>query len=483
MGKRAAVLGGGVAGLASAIALAREGWSVTVVERDAGPDPGSDGDGAFQTWTRPGVPQFRQAHGFSARARNLLLARIPDAVDAMRADGVEELNIFRLLAPPELWREEDDEFTGLLTRRPGFELPLRRIAEAEPGVDLRSPAAAAGLTYGEPIDGVPRVTGLRLESGETVEADVVLDCGGRRSPALRWLAADTGVAIAEDVEDCDTMYLTRYYRLKPGAPLAMAMVFGLRGELEGVAFGGFPGDHDTFALTVFVMPDDTDVRVLREPWAFDALVASIPLTAPWGDPANTEPLGDPQVMAGHHNARRRPIVDGRPAVAGVLLVGDSLCTTNPQYGWGASMALTYAFAAVDAIVAHADDPMAVAAAYDAAVGGEADAVYEESAATDRARRYRWRGLEVPEWDRASVERQNLIGEGLARGATRDPVLGRAFLRRTNLLDPPSAAFEDPEVEANARATQAYHASRPPRRVGPDRRELLEILAARVPGSA
>ena len=99
----------------------------------------------------------------------------------------------------------------------------------------------------------------------------------------------------------------------------------------------------------------------------------------------------------------------------------------------------YAFAAVEAATGHADDLEATALAYDERVRDEADAVYRESAAMDRIRLYRWNGEEVPEWDRAEVERQDLI-QCIGAGALRDPVLGRAMLRRQGLLEPPSTAL-------------------------------------------
>ncbi len=59
------------------------------------------------------------------------------------------------------------------------------------------------------------------------------------------------------------------------------------------------------------------------------------------------------------------------------------------------MALTYAFAAVEAATAHVDDPTTMAVAYAEAVRTEADDVFRESAAMDRVRAYRWRQQEVP----------------------------------------------------------------------------------------
>ena len=138
MERHAAVIGGSVAGLAAGIALARRGWLVTVVERDAAPDT-DDGDEAFVAWDRRNVPQFRQPHAFSARSRNLLLAHIPEVVDWMLADGIEEINLFKMLAPPELWSEGDDAYTGLWSRRPAFELAIRRVRGGRAGADDRRP--------------------------------------------------------------------------------------------------------------------------------------------------------------------------------------------------------------------------------------------------------------------------------------------------------------------------------------------------------
>jgi 2-polyprenyl-6-methoxyphenol hydroxylase-like FAD-dependent oxidoreductase len=94
---------------------------------------------------------------------------------------------------------------------------------------------------------------------------------------------------------------------------------------------------------------------------------------------------------------------------GLLPVGDSLCTTNPQYGWGASMALTYAFAAVEAADAHGGrgDGDALALSYHEAIGEEADGVYRESAAMDRLRIYEWDRVDIPAEDQAEMDRRRI----------------------------------------------------------------------------
>ncbi|MHB8466542.1 MAG: FAD-dependent oxidoreductase [Acidimicrobiales bacterium] len=472
MMRTATIIGGGVGGLGTAIGLAGQGFAVTVVERDP-TSTVDDGAEAFLEWERPGVPQFRQPHGFSARSRNLLLAHAPGVVDRLRADGIEEVNFFRLLAPESMWSDEDDAYTSFWARRPAFELALRREAESVAAITILSPMAVSGLVFegSRPL----RVTGVDLADGRRLTSDVVVDCGGRRTPVPRWLA-DAGIAIPEVEQDCDTVYYTRYFRRQPDSRLHLAMLTGIAGELDGIMCLGFPGDHGTYGICFAAMPDDRDMRILKHNWAWEAVAKNIPSVVPWIDPANGVPLHDVAVMASHNNVRRQYVSGGEPLVLGLLAVGDALCATNPVFGWGASMALTYAFQAVGVIADHVEEPRVMALAYDAMAGPEADAVYRESAAMDRARIYRWRNQEVPDWDRSEVERQELIS-CIIRGSTRDEVLGRAFLRRAGLLESPTSVLDDPEVVAHAENTRRILASKPPRKIGPTREEILAIFAA------
>jgi len=259
------------------------------------------------------------------------------------------------------------------------------------------------------------------------------------------------------------------------------VLIGSAVQLDRLVAVAFPGDHGAFGIGLFADPADKELRVLRHNWAFDAVVDNIPLLAMWAAPDNATPILDTLTMSGHQNVRRHFVADGKPIVHGLLPVGDSLCTTNPQYGWGASMALTYASSAVDAVGAHAGtgDWDALALDYNEAVRDEADGVYRESAAMDRMRIYEWDGIEVPESDREAIERQRLV-RGIAAGALRDPVLGRAMLRRANLIDPPERVLDAPEVVAHARNTNEILAKKAPRKLGPTREELLEILRAAKP---
>src|SRR3954452_23955204 len=89
-GSHVIVIGAGVAGLGSALALSRAGHRVTVLERDATPLP-ADPDAAFE-WDRRGAPQVRHSHALLARLRNLLRDRYPDVLAALLDAGATEIH-------------------------------------------------------------------------------------------------------------------------------------------------------------------------------------------------------------------------------------------------------------------------------------------------------------------------------------------------------------------------------------------------------
>lgn len=475
MAEQVVVIGGSIAGLGAGLGLARRGHSVTIIERD--PEPSTtDPEEAFRSWERRGVPQSRQPHGFLARARNLLTTYAPDVVDRMLAAGVEDWNVIELV-PPELQEPGDELFAGLLARRIPFELALRQAAQAEPRLELRSGTAVTGLLFADSANtAAPTVTGVRLEDGTELAADVVLDAGGRRSPVPGWLA-ERGVEIPQDVQDCEMHYFGKYYRLRDGVDVDARQIVGVNGDLGYAIYGGFAGDDRTLAWFIGTPRWEDDFRVLRHNAAWDALAGDITRMAPWVDGTTTEPITDVQFMTGHQNTLRRYVDNGRPLVSGLLPIGDALCTTNPAFGWGSSLALTYAFAAVDAIENH-PDPVARAVAYHDAVIDEAEAAYTTSAAQDRIRTYRWKGEEIPDHDKEEAVRQDLLQNGLTPAMRRDFVVLRAMLRRMHLIDHPNAIFEnDAVVQIGREIAEWRQANLADRRLGPTRDEALQLLAS------
>jgi hypothetical protein len=148
-----------------------------------------------------------------------------------------------------------------------------------------------------------------------------------------------------------------------------------------------------------------------------------------------------------------------------------------MWGWGVSLGVSWAFDAVDAVIAHNGDLGNVAVAYAEAVMPDAEAYYRESACQDRIRIARRRGEEIADADREEVERQMVLDNGLMPGMFRDMDILRAMLRRINLIDHPDEIWTNEPVIARAREIAAWRAEhRKAESGGPTRDELLAVIA-------
>jgi glycine/D-amino acid oxidase-like deaminating enzyme len=75
---RVAIIGAGPTGLFTAVALARRGHDVSVVDRDPGPNRNG-------WWPRAGVMQFHHPHAYRLQVIEALQTEIPQAWDALLA--------------------------------------------------------------------------------------------------------------------------------------------------------------------------------------------------------------------------------------------------------------------------------------------------------------------------------------------------------------------------------------------------------------
>jgi 2-polyprenyl-6-methoxyphenol hydroxylase-like FAD-dependent oxidoreductase len=426
---KVAIVGGSLAGLSAALLLARRDVPVVVLEKDPTPVPGSAADAG--SWRRSATPQAGHSHAFLAGARSLLAAEVPEVLEELRAAGVAET----VLSPPrgsgDLDRRGDQvaELVAIDARRSTFEWALRRVAAAEPGVDLRAGVGVSGLRCDGP--GAGRVAGVETSDG-FVEASVVIAAAGKRSPVRTWFGDEEPV---RDVA-CGISYLTRFYRLRGEAPVPLNRGFTHGASFDRYSCLVFPGDQGSFSVTFGVLPEDRELRILREPGAFDAAARALPLIAPWVDPSVALPTSDVALMASLRN-----LLHGRPseAPAGLHAIGDARCVTNPAHTRGSTLALQTAAVLAGAVADHPDDPMAQAEVLDAHVGGDLAAWVEDSIGQDADRLARWRPgteSEQPLW------RHRLTNGQAYLAGQRDPWAWLTFTRLQNALALPAEVLDD-----------------------------------------
>ncbi|MFR9801144.1 FAD-dependent oxidoreductase [Pseudonocardia sp. RS010] len=448
---RAVVLGAGMAGLLAARVLAEACAEVVVVERDLLPD---------EPAARRGVPQGRHIHALLARGQQVLEALFPGLSGELVAAGVptgDMLGDVRTCFGGHRFARTRSGLVALSASRPMLEAHVRRRVRDLPGVEFRDGCDVVGLATGTVGSGGDRVVGARIlrradgSAEQVLAADLVVDATGRGSRVPTWLDdLGRGRPRAERV-GVDIRYASRVLRLPPdalGGDLAV-LTGPTPAHPRGGALAAIEGGHHL--LTLFGMGDDAPPR---DPDGFGAFARSLQFPDIADAVAEARPLSDPvpyrfpaAVRHSYHRVRDLP--------AGLLVVGDALCSFNPIYGQGVTVAALEALA----LRRHLAGGAGVrSAAVRRDLAGAGRAAWDLATGADLA-------FPAVEGRRGAATR--FSGAYVARlqaAAADDPVLARAFVRVTGLVDPPPALLR-PGVAARVLAQRARLPTRAGRRAG------------------
>lgn len=245
---RTVIIGAGPTGLFTAIALARRGRDVVVVDRDAGP-----ARHPRYEWDRKGVMQFRHPHTFRGQVVEALRIEMPDVLRRLIARGAS------VATQPGTSRP-----AALLCRRIVFEQVLRQVAATEPGITL-----VAGHVD-EIIRERGHAVGIRV-GGRTLAAELVIDASGRAS---RVTATVRPPALGSP---CGAAYVSRHYQLRAGAAVGpVNSPVGLSLSFDGYSAVVFLQDNRTFSVVLIYDGAERALRELRHASVFDVAVNSIP---------------------------------------------------------------------------------------------------------------------------------------------------------------------------------------------------------------
>lgn len=444
---RASVVGGSASGMLTALLLARAGHDVTLFETD-GLKAAADVEQAAAAAFRPTAPQIVQPHAVMARCRELLVERLPDIHAALLAAGVVDVPIADWMPGTVSDRRPkagDDRLRPMMTRRSTFDWVLRRAVLNDPLIHTSPRTRVLGLATktGRPL----RVVGVRTQEGE-VGADLVVDATGRRSHVDHWLTDIGAPPSIVCSEASGVTYFSRHYRIRPGATLPGLTTTRIVAALDEFTLAIFGGDNETFQLAVVPLTGDQRFHGIRDPSRFDAVLRTVPAAAAWLDVL--EPLTAVFPMGGPRNTLRRLVRAGRPPVTGLFAVGDSVCTTNPTFGRGLSLAIWGAADLIDILAEHPDDPVAQSLAADAAISLHVEPYYREQAAVDSARlaglRHTILGEPLPVPLLADPER--ITFSQLRAAASFDANAFRTFWKLMFMLCHPDEIYADREIAAH-----------------------------------
>ncbi|MCX4993649.1 NAD(P)/FAD-dependent oxidoreductase [Streptomyces sp. NBC_00568] len=247
-------------------------------------------------------------------------------------------------------RETDDQFETIAARRPVLEMALFTEASITPGITITCGVTVTGLLTGDAKTlGKPHIAGVTTKGGGSILADLVVDATGRNSH-IPGLLAELGAAPAEERAETGFRYYTRYFRSASGnLPRQPAWPIYHYNSITAITA---PGDNGTWSLTLVTSGRDQELRSLKDPEIWTRVAARYPDVAHW---LEGEPITGINVMGGTETKHREYVQDGRPVVTGLVAVGDSWATTNPQYGMGMTMGIWRSLLLRDAIRKHGTD--------------------------------------------------------------------------------------------------------------------------------
>jgi 2-polyprenyl-6-methoxyphenol hydroxylase-like FAD-dependent oxidoreductase len=419
VGENAVVLGGGLAGLAAAAALAERFHRVTIVESDTLPRADA---------YRRGVPQGRHLHILLPAGRVGLADLLPGVVDDLRARDARVIDTTEVrfhIAGGSLLLD-GAHLDIVSATRPLLESVVRDRVRAQPGVRFLEGQDARGLLT---TPDRSRVTGVRLGSRDsntedTLAGDLVVDATGRSSRSPHWVA-DLGYPSPDEARlQVGVHYTTRMFRREPGVlEGCQAVVVTIPpGDCRGGALLAVEGDRWLVTLVGLLgerPPADLEgfVEYARTLWVGDLHEVA----------AVAEPLGE-AATGGFPSYLRRRYDRLRRFPGRYVVTGDAMCSLNPVYAQGMSAAIAEARALGQVIDRHGLDGVGprffqhtrrtVDAAWTMATG--ADLGYP---AIQGPRPARWRLM-------------NAYINRLLRVAHRDPVVAKAFMAVNGMVAPP-----------------------------------------------
>ncbi|HEY2575104.1 MAG TPA: FAD-binding monooxygenase [Streptosporangiaceae bacterium] len=432
----AVVLGGSIAGLFAAHVLSGHYAHVTVVERDRLP---------ANAGHRRGVPHDRHFHGLLPHGQQLIEGLLPGITGALVTGGAltgDALANVRWYLRGRKLRQADTSLTMLSASRPLIEAAIRDRVRSLPNVRLCDGHQATGLCT---APGRQRVTGVRVDSltgqsSRSLLADLVIDASGRGSRTQRWLGELGYPPPPADRVSIGLRYTSRTFAAPPALfaqDIMVAIAPPPRGRRSGVmqriekdqvlvtlagAYGERPPlDPDGFA---------SYASTLAAPDIHQLIQASTPLTRP------------AQFHCPTYERRRYEQLAGFPA--GLLPIGDAICSFNPVYSEGITAAARTAITLRDQLH-RGGEPRAEE--YFRAVSAILDAPWGLAASTDQTTTGSTQSA-LPAWPLTAKYTASLV-----TAAADDPHLAAAYVRVAALVDPP-AALLSPAIQRRVASAAA-----------------------------
>ncbi|MEZ0365434.1 FAD-dependent oxidoreductase [Mycobacterium sp. pUA109] len=452
-GDHAVVLGASMAGLLATRVLADFYNRVTVVERDTLPT---------EPVNRRGVPQGRMIHALLSRGSEILDDLFPGFTGELAAGGVP------------IWNDGDfsrmcisvgghhavrfgtsaNAPSVFFPSRPMLECTVRQRVRGIANVTILASHDATDLTATPRRDRVTGVVVVDRDSGREapLTADLVVDATGRGSRAPIFLENLGYGRPSEDELMVHLAYACQQLRIAPGAVKEHLIgIFPAPGQPK--MFGLVENENDTWMFAVGAMAGAKPPRERAEMIEFVGDFA--PVHALDAIRAG-EPLGD---VCHYHvpSNRWRRYDEMSRFPKGFLVTGDAICSFNPIYGQGMTVAAIEALALRDCLARGDWD---LPRRFFRAAAKPITVAWKTAVGSDLAL------PEIAGHRPLSMRISNAYLNWVLNACETDPDVAAQFVRITGMVDPPSRLLRPrfvvhvAKAQPRGRTSSAVHTAAP-----------------------
>lgn len=417
----AIVIGASMAGLLAARVLSDHFVKVTLIEKDKFPPPGEN---------RKGVPQGRHTHVLLERGRQIMEKYLPGLTEKLTGQGAVRISD---VSSDVSWFHSgafhmhgQSNMTGIGVSRPTLEASVRERVLSLPNVKAIENCSVTELITTKENDCVKGVYINHIqdiEDEEMMQADLVLDVSGRGSRSPAWLEKIGYKQPVKEEVKIGMGYVSCYFKRRPehipglngivflATPpnRRLGIILAQDKNRWVVTIGGYLGDHAPVDYKGFL----NAAKELPSNEIYDVI-------------KNAKPLTDPVSYKFPTNLRRH-YEKLTEFPRGYIVMGDALCSFNPIYGQGMTVAAMEAEALDGCLSKNHENP---APEFYNSAGRIIDLSWNAAVSSDL-------GYPEVEGRRTLMTRFfNWYVSRLHQAAHNDPEVSIAFLKVINMVAPP-----------------------------------------------